>query len=90
MIKVKMCHFYSKNSCFQIKNLLPCIEFKDGVTNNGEVKVYPNDFANRDNGDDKRKYTFGFIQMNLTIPDPLIQVSPSVTNQIIQIINFDD
>merc|ERR1740128_1291654 len=48
----------------------------DGVTNNGEVKVYPNDFANRDNGDDKRKYTFGFIQMNLTIPDPLIQVSP--------------
>ena len=52
--------------------------FKDGVNNNGELKIYPSDFLNRDNGDDKRQFTFGFIQLNLTTPDPIIKNSPLV------------
>ena len=49
---------------------------KDGVNNNGDLKINPSDFMNRDNGPDKRKFLFGFIQMNLTTPDPKVGMSP--------------
>jgi len=57
----------------------PSMEFidliADGVNNNGDLKIFPSDYANRDNGY-KRKYVFGFIQLNLTTPDPKIGMSP--------------
>ena len=61
-----------------VLEISPQFPFKDGVNNNGELKIYPSDFLNRDNGDDKRQFTFGFIQLNLTTPDPIIKNSPLV------------
>lgn len=49
------------------------------MNNNGDLKIYPTDYANRDNGAHKRLFTFGFIQINLTTPDPKVGMSPYVT-----------
>ncbi len=49
---------------------------QDGVVNNGDIKLYPSDYVNRDNGPSHRQYTFGFIQINLTTYDPKVGMSP--------------
>lgn len=46
------------------------------MINNGDAKIYPSDFVNRDNGPSHREYTFGFIQINLTVVDPKVGMSP--------------
>lgn len=58
----------------------PRLEYIDmlteGVVNNGDIKIYPSDFVNRDNGPSHRQFTFGFIQINLTTYDPKVGMSP--------------
>lgn len=61
----------------KFKQMCLFLKFQDGVINNGDLKIFPvADFSNRDNGANSREYTFGFIQINLTVFDPIVGMSP--------------